>query len=152
AGSLNWNEVNASDVAAQGLRPDQLATSWPPDDDERKDREMRDDYLPRFRQGHAAERAWRDLAWFRAPDAWVEQKWARHGGEITAALESLSGWWARNTLAPVVSGGALSIGLGQAFDVLLAPTEAGWEEYLQRARASGLAFGDLQRAADFWWG
>ncbi len=79
---------------------------------------------------------------------------------MRAALGSSNSYGNRNGEIPLREGEGLRLMSGHDFawyrqmytpDSLFPPTEAGWAEFLERAKGSGIKWGELDRAASWWW-
>ena len=76
-------------------------------------------------------------------------------------LRGLRGWGNRGALVPLrARGGGLrlapveGLGLGEGGvgpDALFPPTEEGWREFVDAPRGTGLEWGELDKAASWWW-
>jgi hypothetical protein len=157
AGAPTWTELSMDKVVGQEIKPEHVAEDWPADDDALVETKMRE-VLRRLLQGSTARDTWNDdLGWHWASDAFLERQWSRFGTEIMSGW-IMSGWrkipsfWAGDLKVPVLADGVLSIGVLRPFEAVLAPTEAGFTEFLRLALPSKATWGELSDAARFWWG
>ncbi len=69
-------------------------------------------------------------------------------------MAEASPYYVDDQKVPVVVDGKLTVarGPGLATGDVLPPTAAGWRSFLDLAPASGLKFGELEVAGDYWWG
>jgi len=105
----------------------------------------------------AVQGGWGGAHWHLAPDAWREANWPRAASTVAKAL---GGYGNRGADLParagasglrVLPGYEINPTWGVSPDTLFPPTEAGWAEFLERAKESGLKWGELDRAASWWW-
>ena len=72
---------------------------------------------------------------------------------VVEHLANASSWYAQQQKVPVLIDGALHVASGAhlrgAF--VLPPTLAGWKQFLDLAPDSGLKFGELAQAGEYWW-
>ena len=149
AGASQWVAQDLGQVSALKLEPGHLEPAWPTDDDARTDQAAgaRIDSQLRY------SGSWPSLGWTMAADGWLARVWERHGGHAIEQMANASSWYAQQQKVPVIIDGALHIGSGAhlrgAF--VIPPTLAGWKQYLELAPDSGLKFGDLAEAGEYWW-
>ena len=149
AGSAQWVPRDLDQVAALHLEPGSLSPSWPGDDDARTDQAVKSRVTSQLRYSGS----WPSLGWMLASDAWLARVWERHGAHVVEHLANASSWYAQQQKVPVLIDGALHVASGAhlrgAF--VLPPTLAGWKQFLELAPDSGLKFGELAQAGEYWW-
>ena len=150
AGSATWNEQKVEQVAALGIEPGHLSPAWPEDDDARGEKALETVLKGEFRRWGN----WPALRWSTAPDAWVEKWWPRVESLVVLPLASVCPYYTDDQRVPVVVDGGLRIAKGRAVmdGKVIPPTEAGWARFLALAPASGLKWGELAEAGEWWWG
>lgn len=150
AGSAQWVARELEQVAALGLEPGGFSPQWPTDDQTRTDQAVEARITSRLRYSGS----WPSLSWLLASDAWLTRIWERHGKRVVEQLANASSWYAQQQKVPVLIDGALHVASGAhlrgAF--VLPPTLAGWSQFLELAPDSGLKFGELAQAGEYWWG
>jgi hypothetical protein len=110
-------------------------------------------------KGTISRSGWSAAGWHLAPDAWRASWWPKVAVNVRSALAD--GYGNRNADVPLRQGAAglrvmqgtdlMYYGRDVAPDSLFPPTEAGWTEFLERAKGSELKWGELDRAASWWW-
>jgi hypothetical protein len=110
-------------------------------------------------KGTISRAGWAAAGWHLAPDAWRSSWWPTLSSAVRAALSNGYGNHAADV--PLRQGAAglrvmqgsdlLYYGRDVTPDSLFPPTEAGWTEFLERAKGSELKWGELDRAATWWW-
>jgi hypothetical protein len=142
AGSAVWGQKTVDEVAAMGITPDGMDV--PPFEEldrERLEAEVR----RRLRYGGI----WDALGWVRASDAWVAEAWALVGDVV---LEVLEGSWSQQAV-PVVRDGELRVLEPRHLrgERVLAPTLAGFREFVELVPGSREKRGELRVVAGRWW-
>jgi len=149
AGSAQWAPQDLTQLAALKLEPGNLEPSWPGDDEARTEQAITE----RIRGELRYSGSWPTLGWMLASDAWLARVWSRHGGQVVEQMVNVSSWYAQQQRVPVVIDGGLRVASGShlrgAF--VIPPTLEGWKQFLELAPASGLKFGDLAQAGEYWW-
>jgi len=149
AGSAHWQSMDLAELDTLALAPDHYAVDWPDDDDERTARDLEqrlDRDLRRWGNWHA-------LNWEWVANAWAEKWWPRMASKVVETLAGASRYYVSDQKVPLVVDGTLHIGSGSELrhgDVL-PPIADGWGEFLSLAPASGLKWGELNAAAEYWW-
>lgn len=153
AGEATWRNIEANDSRLAALKPEHYDAVFPADEVDAVQRSVIQTANDRLRYSGD----WPGLGWHNAPDAWVAQTWGATGRWILEALAKVSYYNAQSQKIPVVAPSGLRIvnagmvagtpGVG-----VIPPTESGWADFLERAPASGLKFGELAEAAKWWWG
>jgi hypothetical protein len=150
AGTATWSEQSIEKVAALGLQPEHMGAVFPADEEGQADRATEGRIDSALRYGGD----WTALGWSWASDDWLGRTWAKHGPAVVGKLARASSWYAERQHVPMLRRGTLEIGRGGALsqaDVVLPPTEDGWRDFLSLAPDAGLKFGELDKAARYWW-
>jgi len=150
AGTATWSEQSIEKVAALGLQPEHMGAVFPADEEGQADRATKGRIDSALRYGGD----WTALGWSWASDDWLGRTWAKHGPGVVGKLARASSWYAERQHVPMLRRGVLEIGRGGALsqaDVVLPPTEDGWRDFLSLAPDAGLKFGELDKAARYWW-
>ncbi len=138
-------------VAAFKLAPEHLDPAWPATEEQ----DSAPAITARIDQALRYGGNWTARPWTWASNAWMERTWAKHGQLIVQRLGAASSWYAEQQRVPAVVRGALRVLRGVQLalaDVFVLPsTLAGWCQFLDLARGSGLKFGELEEAAVYWW-
>ena len=149
AGAAQWVAQDIGQVAALKLEPGHLEPAWPSDDDTGTDQAAGTRIDSQLRYSGS----WPSLGWTMAADGWLARVWERHGGHVVEQMANASSWYAQQQKVPVIIDGALHIASGAhlrgAF--VVPPTLAAWKQFLELAPDSGLKFGDLAQAGEYWW-
>jgi hypothetical protein len=143
-------ERHRAAVAALGLQPEHMGAVFPADEEGQADRATEGRIDSALRYGGD----WTALGWSWASDDWLGRTWAKHGPAVVGKLARASSWYAERQHVPMLRRGTLEIGRGGALsqaDVVLPPTEDGWRDFLSLAPDAGLKFGELDKAARYWW-
>ena len=159
-GLVEWRVIKLNEIAELHLAPAHRITDpndWPADDDVRMDGVMRGDVLPKLARHLATttEKVLRELNWVDATEEFLEKMWGRYGAEITSHLNELQDKLtldAEKLEVPGVLRGVLTIGVKRRVDSILAPTLAGYQEFLAMAPASDERYDAVRRCARYWWG
>ena len=148
-GSATWTPQTLEQVSALNLEPGHLEPEWP--EDPRADQAIIEHIDQQLRYGGSMA----SLNWKLATDAWLTRTWAKHGSRVVRHLARARSWYADSQKVPAVVKGKLRIAKGAVLEspevVVLPPTEAGWQSYLELAPASGLKFTELDQAGEYWW-
>ena len=149
AGSARWVPQDLDQVVALGLEPGHLDPAWPVDEDAQTDKAVTSHIASQLRYSGS----WPSLGWTLASDAWLHVVWMRHGPQIVEAMAKASSWYAQQQKVPVVIDGALRVASGAHLRgaVVLEPTLAGWQHFIELAPDSGLKFTELAQAGEYWW-
>jgi superfamily II DNA or RNA helicase/predicted RNA methylase len=151
AGTGTWTEQDVAKVAAFKLAPEHMDPAWPATEEQESGPAIE----ARIEQALRYGGNWTALGWTWASDGWLERTWARHGARVVQRLGAASNWYAEQQRVPGVVRGGLRVLRGvqihQAEVFVLAPTLAGWRQFLELAPASGLKFGEIEEAAVYWW-
>lgn len=151
AGTATWAEQPVEKVAALGVSPEHLDAVFPEDEEARTDGAV----ASRIEQALRYGGSWPSLGWTWAADAWLARARARFGDRVVQRLASASSWYAEQQQVPVLVRGELKVSrgavLGSPEVTVVPPTMAGWRDFLERAPASGLKFGELDQAGTYWW-
>ena len=148
-GSAHWQSLDAAALDTMALAPEHYAVDWPETDDERTARDLEqrlDRDLRRWGNWHA-------LNWEWTSDAWAEKWWPRIASKVVETLAGASRYYVTDQKVPVVVDGVLRIASGPELrrgDVI-PPIAEGWREFLALAPASGLKWGELNEAGEYWW-
>jgi len=153
-GSAVWQAFKEADVNKLELRPGSVTSSWPEEEES-----VLSGLRNKLRSFYLGPKAWTDLGWHLAPDAFVERWWAKAGGEVLTRMQAFDG--PSRFPVPVLFGDVIGFGLqrrdGKEPTYVFPPTEAGWNEYLARAVAGDKLKGSPMRSDIFdhgkwWWG
>ena len=151
AGSASWTPQTQEQVSALKLEPGHLEPDWPEGEDANTEAAMADHIDQQLRWGGS----FASLSWKLATDPWLTRAWERHGQRIVQHLARARSWYAQSQKVPALVKGQLRIAQGAVLEspevVVLPPTEAGWQSYLELAPASELKFTELDQAAEYWW-
>jgi len=149
AGSAQWAPQDINQISGLGLEPGHLDPVWPGDDEARTEQAVRTRIDSQLRYSGS----WPSLGWALASDVWLSRVWERHGAHIVEQMSNASSWYAQQQKVPVLIDGGLHVTSGThlrgAF--VIPPTLAGWKQFLELAPASGLKFGELAQAGEYWW-
>ena len=146
AGEARWGSAGPTAIAELQITPAHLeaAKSEWPEDDEAEVTISLDQTIARLD-------SWRRIGWEGATDLFRATWWERRG---TAIAEQLARRGDEAERLPVVVDGELQLRGGPAIrdGVLLPPTAAGWERYLELAPLTGEPWAALRDVGDLWWG
>jgi hypothetical protein len=158
SGTGHWKTFSVAEVVAFNLRPEHAEAAeirWPSEDDA-----IIESLKGKARMFYAGPKAWTELGWSLAPDAWVEGWWPQVSSYLLGWMERFVGG-VNAFPVPVLFGDVIGLGLGhrdgKAPDHVFPPTEAGWQDFLRHAvegdklkGAPGRA--DIARVGSWWWG
>jgi hypothetical protein len=148
-GSATWTPQTMEQVSALNLEPGHLEPEWP--EDPRADQAIVEHIDQQLRYGGS----FASLSWKLATDPWLTKVWQQHGSRIVKHLARARSWYAQNQKVPALVKGKLRIAQGAVLEssevVVLPPTEAGWQSYLELAPASEMKFTELDQAGEYWW-
>ena len=137
-GALGGTPIKAADLPREG------GPAWPGDDDAVTAAAIEKRITDVLRYGQFEELAWRG-----ASDAWLEKWWPRFDDKIT---EGLAASYHREKV-PVTDAEGLAIAAGSEVRgaVILPPTLAGWQRFLELAPSSGESYTTLKEIGLSWW-
>jgi hypothetical protein len=137
-GTLGGSPITPADLPRDG------GPMWPDDDDARTAAAIAKTLDEAIRYG-----TFETLRWRGASDAWLEKWWPRFAERITEGLAASF----RGVKVPVVDDEGLAIGSGREIrgSVVLPPTRAGWQQYLELAPKSGESYTTLREMGLEWW-
>jgi hypothetical protein len=143
-GSGAWEPVRGMAQLQASAYPHEGSPPWP-DDEASTEAAIDRRIAATIERGRAFE----DLQWGGASDAWLTRWWPRFAARLTQAIARSS----QAETVPVLVDGRLSLreGDGVATGELLPPTRAGWTRYLELAPASGHTFTELLDVGRAWW-
>jgi hypothetical protein len=150
AGSPGWQLIaytgllGGAPITAAEL-PRDGGPAWPEDDDARTAAALERSVPEALRYGR-----FESLSWRGASDTWLEKWWPRFADQITAGLATSY----HSESVPVVDdeGMAVTAGAEVRGAVILPPTLAGWQRFLELAPRSGESFTTLKEIGLAWWG
>jgi hypothetical protein len=150
AGSPGWQLIEytgllgGAPITAAEL-PRDGGPAWPEDDDARTAAALERSVPEALRYGR-----FESLSWRGASDTWLEKWWPRFADQITAGLATSY----HSESVPVVDdeGMAVTAGAEVRGAVILPPTLAGWQRFLELAPRSGESFTTLKEIGLAWWG
>ena len=119
---------------------------WP-DEDEAELQNVLESHIAHVLRERAA--TYEDLGWLAASDAWLTRWWPRVEKQVREGLATSTA----EQVYPVIVDGALTLASSQKLrgGELLAPTLAGWQQFLALAPTSALKYGELREAGlEFW--
>jgi hypothetical protein len=143
-GSGAWEPVRGMAQLQASAYPHEGSPPWP-DDEASTEAAIDRRIAATLERGRAFE----DLQWAGASDAWLTRWWPRFAARLTQAVAQSN----QAETVPVLVDGRLSLreGDGVAAGELLPPTRAGWARYLELAPASGHTFTELLDIGRAWW-
>jgi hypothetical protein len=138
-GALGGAPIGAADLPRDG------GPAWPEDDDARTAAALEKAIPDVLRYGR-----FDGLHWRGASDAWLEKWWPRFAEQIAAGLAASY----QREKVPVTDDEGLAIAAGSEVKgaVILPPTQAGWQRFLELAPKSGESFTSLKEIGLSWWG
>ena len=150
AGSPGWQLIaytgllGGAPITAAEL-PRDGGPAWPEDDDARTAAALERSVPETLRYGR-----FESLSWRGASDTWLEKWWPRFADQITAGLATS---YHRESV-PVVDDEGMAVAAGSEVRgaVILPPTLAGWQRFLELAPRSGESFTTLKEIGLAWWG
>jgi hypothetical protein len=137
----------------KGLTPEHFTADWPEDDTARTVAQIERSVTPAL----VSSMEWPELGWRYASDAFCERLWALAGDTIKAALARQPHHLAHKARVPVLTTEGLTVlqgvsAFGKRDLTVLPPTESGWRLFMEAAPTAGLKWGELNAAAEWWWG
>ena len=158
-GSPTWTLLDPEAVRILGIQPADLEAGgrWP-GEEEANLGDVLSDHITRVLVQGAT---FADLGWRGASDAWLSRWWPEvdrkvREGLVRAGLRGVSplaqGDEDEGPEYPALQDGKLILASGAALrGDLLAPTLAGWRQFLKLAPTSTLKYTALRQVADLWW-
>jgi len=149
AGSARWQSKELAELDAMGLHPDHYNAHWPDNDDDQVGSDLEQLIARDLRRWGN----WHALNWQWAADTWIERWWPRFAPSVVESMAGASRYYVNDQKVPVVVDGKLRIAAGGELrrgDVL-PPTLDGWREFLTLGPTSGLKWGELAGAGEYWW-
>ena len=148
-----WRLQRVDHAMWSDLTPEHFTADWPEDDTARTVAEIEQTIAPTL--GRYME--WPELGWRYASDAFCERIWALTGDTIKAALAKQPNHLAHKARVPVLTTEGLTVlqgvsAFGKRDLTVLPPTASGWRLFMEAAPTAGIKWGELNAAAEWWWG
>jgi hypothetical protein len=142
-----WELLGDEALRALDLQPSDVeaGAGWPDEDEA----ELQTYSRPTSRMSSQRMSTYEDLEWLGASDAWLTRWWPRVEKQVREGLAPSIA----EQVYPLVVDGALTLASGSTLrsGELLAPTLAGWQQFLALAPTSTLKYGELREAGlEFW--
>ncbi len=143
-----WELLGDEALRTLDLQPADVdaGAGWP-DEDEDELQNVLESHIAHVLRERTA--TYEDLGWLSASDAWLTRWWPRVEKQVREGLATST---AEQTYPQMVDG-ALTLASGSTLrgGELLAPTLAGWQQFLALAPTSAFKYGELREAGfEFW--
>jgi hypothetical protein len=143
-----WELLGDEALRALDLQPSDVeaGAGWP-DEDEAELQHVLEAHITNVLNQRMS--TYEDLEWLGASDAWLTRWWPRVEKQVREGLAPSIA----EQVYPLVVDGALTLASGSTLrgGELLAPTLAGWQQFLALAPTSTLKYGELREAGlEFW--